>query len=144
MGKDKKKVKPTNESWVGDQAGRIGSRIKTVGNNAVLRAQRVAQRFKSFNNRTKTLKNPNQKYELAAEQGKDILGSGPVTQQGKRAAALLAKRIPQKLRDAAVKSRSGLNRMRQLAQRALRGQNQNTSNTRATAELDAIKKQAGL
>ena len=81
---------------------------------------------------------------MAAEQGKDILGSGPATQQGKRAEALLTKRIPQKLRDAARKSRSGLNRMRQLAQRALRGVNQNTSNTRATAELDALKKQAGL
>lgn len=140
----KESANQTNESWVGDQAGQIGSRIKTVGNNAVLRAKRVAQRFASFNNRTKGLKNPNQKYELAAEQGKDILGSGPVTQQGKRAAALLAKRIPDALKYGAVKSRSGLIRMRQLAQRALRGVNQNTSNTRATAELDALKKQAGL
>lgn len=140
----KESANQTNESWVGDQAGRIGSRLKTVGNNAAQRAKRVAQRFKSFNNRTKSLKNPNQKYELAAAQSQATLGSGPVTQQGKRAAALLAKRIPDSLKSGAVKSRSALNRMKLLAQRAFLGVNQNTSNTRATAELDALKKQAGL
>jgi len=92
----------------------------------------------------KNLKNPNQRYELATAQGEATLGSGPVTQQGKRAAALLAKRIPDAVKTGARKNRGALNKMQQLARRAFRGINQNTSNTRATAELDALKKQAGL